>query len=60
MVFCKNAKCENCYAIATCVNIPAHTEQEVSDLHVKVAELKRMAEMMEVDPRLLIEALRGS
>lgn len=60
MLYCKDVKCDNCYAKRLCLNTPPLNERELSELQDKVNELKHMAAMMEIEPRLLIEALGGA
>ncbi len=60
MLYCRDVKCDNCYAKSVCVNIAPMSEHEVDALKEKVGEFKRMAEVMGVEPRLLIRALGDS
>lgn len=59
MLYCKDIKCETCEVSALCTHIPAHTEHDLEEIKAKVGELKHMADMMNVDPRTLMEALNG-
>lgn len=60
MLFCKDINCKDCAVFVLCTNIPAHSVEDLEKLTDRVRELKHMAEMMNVEPRLLIEALGGS